>query len=231
MRLRSLIQTSAAAGAFALALGTSVPALAHDTGAPHDGQTNWDAPHAQPYQIDPVASEAWLADCRQKIGRRDSGVGGAVIGGLVGGVAGNRIAGRGDRTVGTVAGAAVGAAAGLAIDRAEDNGRTRDECEAYLDDYYARYQQGGYGSYGGSYASGYGYGGGYGANYGGNCCQPGPMMMAPITRQPVGEPVCTESVEYEYIDEPIRRAAPRPAPRPRPAPPSKRVPDKRIPMN
>lgn len=225
MRLRNFTQTSAAAGAFALALGTSMPVLAHDAGAPHPPQPNWDASHAQPYQMDPQARDAWLADCRQKLGRRDSGIGGAVIGGLIGGVAGNRIAGRGDRTVGTIAGAAVGAAAGLAIDKSEDNGRTRDECEAYLDDYYAQYQQRGYGSYGGTYGGSYGYG-----SYGGGCCQSGPMMMVPIMRQSVGEPQCTETVEYEYIDEPVRRAAPRPAPRPRPAP-TKRIPDKRIPMN
>ena len=56
-------------------------------------------------------------------GRRDDGVGGAVIGGVVGGVAGNVIAGRGNRLGGTLIGAGVGAIAGAAIDRAEDRGR------------------------------------------------------------------------------------------------------------
>ena len=55
-------------------------------------------------------------------GRRDDGLGGALIGGAVGGLIGNRVAGRGDRTIGTVAGAAIGAIAGAAIDRAEDRG-------------------------------------------------------------------------------------------------------------
>lgn len=63
---------------------------------------------------------------RDDLERRDSGVGGAIIGGVVGGVAGNRIAGRGNRTEGTLIGAGVGALAGAAIDRAEDRGR-RDQ--------------------------------------------------------------------------------------------------------
>ncbi|BCI70598.1 rickettsia 17 kDa surface antigen family protein [Sphingomonas sp. S17] len=52
--------------------------------------------------------------------RRDTGLGGAVIGAVAGGVAGNVIAGRDDRLGGTLIGAGVGAAAGYAIDRAED---------------------------------------------------------------------------------------------------------------
>ncbi len=58
-------------------------------------------------------------------GRRDNGVGGAVIGGVVGGVAGNVIAGRGNRLPGTIVGAGVGAVAGAAIDRAEDRAQNR----------------------------------------------------------------------------------------------------------
>ncbi len=57
--------------------------------------------------------------------RRDSGIGGALVGGAVGGLLGNRIAGRGDRVIGSVAGAAVGAIAGAAIDRAGDDRNDR----------------------------------------------------------------------------------------------------------
>ena len=98
-------------------------------------------PHHQPphlqQAIDPQARAAWLSECRRRLSSRDSGLGGAAIGGLIGGAAGNRIAGKGHRTVGTLAGAAAGAVAGMAIDRAEDSTRNRDECETYLDDYYA----------------------------------------------------------------------------------------------
>jgi hypothetical protein len=178
-------------------------------------QAEYDAPLANP------GEEAWLADCRQRVSSRDRGVGGAVIGGVVGGVAGNRIAGRGNRTVGTLAGAAVGAAAGAVIDKAEDSGRNRDECEAYLDDYYARYQ----GSRGGQmydggmnapvYASGYGYQQGYA--YG--CCGAAPVMMVPAAVQP--QPECTETIEYVYEDVPVRYKT-------RPIRRSKVVRDKRI---
>lgn len=183
----------------------------------------------QPYpaqaQFDPAAREAWLADCRQRISANDRGVGGAVIGGLVGGVAGNRIAGRGNRTIGTVAGAAVGAAAGVAIDRAEDRQRNRDTCEAYLDDYYASYQNAwasrgyqptyGYQGYPVAYAPAYGYAQG--------CCGGAPMMMVPAPVQPA--PQCTETVEYIYEDVPARTVH-----RPAPARRAKTVPDKRVRM-
>lgn len=168
------------------------------------------------------ARDAWLADCRQRASSRDSGVGGAVIGGLVGGVAGNRIAGRGNRTVGTLAGAAVGAAAGAVIDKAEDTGRNRDECEAYLDDYYARYNQQA------AYPGGPAYGGGYpqqgyaAPGYGypaQGCCMAQPMMMVPVQQ---AKPNCVETVEYVYEDVPVRPAR-RVIPRR-----SKVVPDKRV---
>jgi hypothetical protein len=58
--------------------------------------------------------------------RRETGLGGALIGGVAGGLIGNRVAGHGDRLIGTAAGAAVGAIAGAAIDRAEDNHRYDD---------------------------------------------------------------------------------------------------------
>lgn len=208
------------------ALFTLQPAAAQQAGHASPPPASW-----QRDRMDP--RDAWLADCRERVARRDDGVGGAVIGGVVGGIAGNRIAGRGNRTAGTVAGAAVGAVAGAVIDRAEDAG-PRDECEAYLDNYYASYGQGGYsypgaGYPGAGYAS-YGYGNGYPypaygySGYGyasGGCCGGAPMMMVPIQR---AEPECTETVEYVYED------VPAPAPRPRYVPQKRQriVPDKRV---
>lgn len=162
-----------------------------------------DGPHYGGF--DPAARDAWLADCRHRLSERDSGVGGAVIGGVVGGIAGNRIGGRHHRTVGTIAGAAVGAVAGAAIDKAEDSRRNRDECEAYLEDYYARYTHGGgYAGYGHGY--GYGYPQGYYPAQG--CCMAQPMMMMPMMMVPVVQPKphCTETVEYVYEDVPVRPA-------------------------
>lgn len=168
--------------------------------------------------------EAWLADCRSRVASRDNGVGGALIGGVVGGVAGNRIAGRGNRTIGTLGGAAVGAVAGSAIDRAEDRGRAADECEAYLDDYYARYAAGSYRSVGQpGYSQAYvqpGYAPNYGSyGYVGAPCCGGAPVMVPV--QPA--PECTETIEYIYEDVPAPRRSYRPAPRR-----TKIVPDKRI---
>ena len=208
------------AAAAALAILAS-PALAHEPGGPASGapMAAPQPPHHAGYGagFDPAAREAWLADCRQRLAARDRGVGGAVIGGLVGGIAGHRIAGRHDRTLGTIAGAAVGAVAGAAIDRAEDAGRNRDECEAYLDAYYARYTQGGH-AWG--YAAPYGYAA-YGQPMPG-CCMAQPVMMAPA------QPHCTETVEYVYEDVPVRA---RHIPRRPHAVPDKRVklvPDKRV---
>lgn len=225
MRLRHFVQTCAASAALTLAMGAFAPAMAQDAPGPGtapagpDERPEWrGGPPPQPnggYQMDPQARDQWLAECRRRLSVRDNGLGGAVIGGLIGGVAGNRIAGRGNRTVGTVAGAAVGAAAGMAIDKAEDNGRVRDQCEAYLDDYYAYYARSGYAYQGYGYAApGYGYG------YG--CCNAQPMMMVPVMIPARPKPECTETVEYEYVDVPVR-AKPRPAPDKR----VKVVPDKR----
>jgi len=130
---------------------------------------------------------------------------------------GNRIAGRGNRTVGTVAGAAVGAIAGAAIDKGEDRARTRDHCEAYLDDYYAQYDQG--------YAGGAPGRGGYGypaMAYG----YAVPMMMVPVIMPT--QQNCTETVTYEYVDVPVRRRHIHRAPVRRA--PVYRAPDKRLPM-
>lgn len=63
--------------------------------------------------------------------RRDSGIGGALVGGAVGGVAGNLIAGKGNRLAGTLVGAGVGAIAGAAIDRAGDRGPGRRPLPGY----------------------------------------------------------------------------------------------------
>lgn len=220
MRIRKSVRAALTLGPVALLFAAN-PATAHEGGHDQGPPPGWHHSGMDP-------RDAWLADCRERVSRRDNGVGGAVIGGVVGGIAGNRIAGRGNRTVGTVAGAAVGAIAGAAIDRAEDAGQ-RDECEAYLDNYYASYGQQGYGYPGYGYAS-YGYGGGYaypGYGYGyaaGGCCGGGvPMMMVPMQRS---EPECTETVEYVYED------VPAPAPRQRtryvPEKRQKIVPDKRV---
>ena len=219
----------------------------------HDGQHDMSAPPelrdapmrypGEPYEpagarydgYDSAAREAWLADCRQRLSSRENGAGGAVIGGVVGGVAGNRIAGRGNRSVGTVAGAAVGAVAGAAIDRAEGARRHRDECEAWLDDYYARYAQGG--GYPG-YESGYGYaypqGYSFPFAYPAGCCMAPAMMAVPMMMVPQVQPKpnCTEIVEYVYEEVPVRPAArKRYIPRPAKIVPDKRVkilPDKRV---
>lgn len=216
-----------AAGLAALSLAAT-PALAHEghpDSRPGPGGPAWSG-------YDPAARDAWLADCRQRLSSRDSGVGGAVIGGVVGGIAGNRIAGRGNRTVGTIAGAAVGAVAGAAIDKAEDAGRNRDECEAYLDDYYARYTQGGgypgYGGYGHPYGQPGGYYPAYGYPMAQGCCMMQPAMMVPMAQS---KPNCTETVEYVYEDVPVRPAR-RVIPKRTKIVPDKRVkltPDKRVP--
>lgn len=215
------------AAALAVLTLSTVPALAHDHRRDDDRQAAYPGgPYPGEYAPDDRwrdQREDWLADCRHRLSSRDSGVGGAVIGGVVGGVAGNRIAGRGNRTVGTLAGAAVGAAAGVAIDKAEDHGRNRDQCEAYLDDYYARYQQGGY-------PAGPGYAPQYGYPQQGYPVMAMPMMMVPVAQpQP---PHCTETVEYVYEDVPVRPAR-RVIPRRAKIVPDKRVklvPDKRVPV-
>lgn len=95
-------------------------------------------------------------------GRRESGIGGALIGGAVGAVAGSAIAGRGNRLGGALIGGGVGALAGQAIDKAEDRGR-RYPAPGYGAGYAPPPPAGYYGGHAGGHASG-GYQQGY---YGG----------------------------------------------------------------
>jgi hypothetical protein len=220
MRLRQFIRNCAGVAGVAIALAAAAPVLAHDGHGPGiapagpDTRPEWkgapSSPAYAPPAVDPRGREEWLGECRRRMSARDDGVGGAVIGGLVGGFAGNRLAGRHHRTVGTIAGAAVGAATGAAIDKAEDQGRYRDQCEIYLEDYYA------YQAY---YGRAYGYGQpGYGYGYtSAACCQQ--PVVAPH------DPECTETVEYvtEYVPAPARRTIPRRA--------TKVVRDKRVKLN
>ncbi|MCB2049221.1 MAG: hypothetical protein KDE32_13505 [Novosphingobium sp.] len=95
--------------------------------------------------------------------------------------------------------------------------QAEERCMRYFDSYYEYYR---------SYqpAPGYAYGYQGAAMTSGGCCQQ-PMMM-PGPRMARREPECTETVEYEYVDVPVRRRAAPPPPAP-----TKRVkvvPDKRI---
>jgi len=218
--MRPVLSVGLAVAAVAtLAPISGASAHEHDRDDPEWRGADWQRESADPRprfdprpQFDPRAREAWLADCRHRISVRDDGVGGAVIGGVVGGVAGNRIAGRHHRTTGTIVGAAAGAVAGAAIDRAEDSRAAADQCEAYLNDYQARYY-GGPGVYPYGY-SGPGYaGGGYpvayaapysapGYGYPGGCCMSAPVMMVPVA---LSKPECTETIEYVYEDVPVRQ--------------------------
>jgi hypothetical protein len=88
-------------------------------------------------------------------------------------------------------------------------------CEEYFDGYYAHYRMAQPGLTWGYPVATHG---------GGGCCQQ-PMTMMPVPRAPHREPECTETVEYEYVDVPVRAyPAPRAVPRKR----VKVVPDKRI---
>ncbi|MET1756922.1 glycine zipper 2TM domain-containing protein [Novosphingobium sp. RD2P27] len=228
-----------AAGIALMAPGAVLARDSDYQGGWRDGRWQ-DSPHVEPPRLEARSSyyspaqEMWLADCRSRISTHDSGVGGAVIGGVAGGVAGNRIAGRGNRTVGTLAGAAVGAAAGAVIDRMEDSGRNRDECEAYLEDYYARaeisgvargYNQPGF-PYGyadhPSWQATYppGYNAYYPSQPYSGCCAGTSAMMVPAPVQ--AKPDCTETVEYIYEDVPVTRRVVRQVKR------TKVVPDKRV---
>ncbi len=90
-----------------------------------------------------------------------------------------------------------------------------ERCARYFDGYYGYYR---------SYQPGPGYAHAYpGAAMGyGACCQQ-PIMMMPAPRMQRREPECTETVEYEYVDVPVRRAPP-----PKRTKRVKVVPDKRV---
>ena len=100
--------------------------------------------------------EAWLAECRARVGTYEESdrarLIGTVVGAAAGGLIGNRVAGSGNRLGGLVIGAGTGAVAGSvvgdAIDDREDARRYREGygedggyCAAYLDDYLARASQ------------------------------------------------------------------------------------------
>ena len=202
----------------AAALTFAGPALAHPDGPPPpmgghpDMRPEWHGHDGYEQQ-----RGAWLAECRRRFsrhdGRRDDGVGGALLGGVAGGVLGNVIAGHGNRTVGTIVGAGVGAVAGAVIDRAEDRVHDQGEsdyCESYLDYY--------------SHA-----GGGYGYQM-----MAAPMMMVPVMMMQGqgGQRECTETVTTtEWVT--VRRPHHRYIPPPRRIYPDKRVriaPSKRVPI-
>lgn len=100
--------------------------------------------------------EAWLAECRARVGTYEDSdrarLIGTLAGAAAGGFIGNRIAGSGNRLGGTLIGAGTGAVAGSVIgDAIDDRNDARryqagyaDDggyCAAYLDDYLARASQ------------------------------------------------------------------------------------------
>lgn len=99
-------------------------------------------------------------------------------------------------------------------ERNAERDRSFASCERYYDDYYA-YYEGHYRQYAASY---------------GPASRPRPVASYDPDCVPCDRPMagggqeCTETVEYEYVDVPVRRRAPAPAPTKR----VKIVPDKRI---
>lgn len=194
-------QTIAAIALATSALALSAPAHGQDAYYQDGTAYKYDTSHAQDGayyeddQYDYTAQRAaWLDECRRRVRRDGSG---AVIGGLagaaIGGVIGNRVAGRGDRVLGTVVGAGVGGVAGAAVGSAVDNRNARDECEAYLLDYEARYraQQDYYAQgHDGYYRAHHGQAVGY--------TYAVPMMVVRVPVRREGEVECTETVE-EYV--------------------------------
>ena len=100
--------------------------------------------------------EAWLAECRARVGTYEDSdrarLIGTLAGAAAGGFIGNRIAGSGNRLGGTLIGAGTGAVAGSVVgDTIDDRNDARryragyaDDggyCAAYLDDYLARASQ------------------------------------------------------------------------------------------
>lgn len=100
--------------------------------------------------------EAWLAECRARIGTYEDSdrarLIGTLAGAAAGGFIGNRVAGSGNRLGGTLIGAGTGALAGSVVGDAIDDrndvrryqagyGDDGGYCAAYLDDYLARASQ------------------------------------------------------------------------------------------
>ena len=100
--------------------------------------------------------EAWLAECRARVGTYEDSdrarLIGTLAGAAAGGFIGNRVAGSGNRLGGTLIGAGTGALAGSVVgDAIDDRNDARryqagyaDDggyCAAYLDDYLARASQ------------------------------------------------------------------------------------------
>lgn len=193
---------SALAGIVILgSLAAAAPALAHDVAPAAQPVPN--APNYAPNYAYADAAlrqrEAWLNECRRRIGGNRKGVTGAVLGGVAGGLIGNGLAGSGDKTLGTVAGAAVGAVAGAAVERSaatHQNDRCEDILEAsgYSMNYAAAPGYAGY-AYQGGAAPAYGYQGYPAYGY-----APVMMMQAmPVQQMAPAKPDCKETVTTEYV--------------------------------
>lgn len=144
------------------------------------------------FQQDGLARDEWLAECRARYdggesrGKDRGRTLGALLGAAAGGLAGNRIAGRGDRLAGTLVGAGVGAlaggAAGSAIGESSDRREAMDDCEAFLVQHEARWQQ-----------MSYGY---------------GPVMLVPIMVPVEQRAAVREYVTEEWVDETVMVTVP-----------------------
>lgn len=177
-------------------LAAAAPALAHDV-APAGPQAIPATPNYAYADAALRQREAWLNECRRRIGGNRKGLTGAVLGGVAGGLIGNGIAGGGDKTLGTVAGAAVGAVAGAAIERSAAT-RQNDRCEDILEasGYSMNYAAAPGYAYQGGAVPAYGYQG-YGPAYG---YAPVMVMQAmPVQQQMPAKPDCKETVTTEYV--------------------------------
>lgn len=180
----------------------------HAPAPPHAGMQHHAPAYAPPQPT--FDRDAWLDDCRDRLGgdrRGDGGIIGGLLGAVAGGVIGNRVYDS-ERLAGTLIGAGVGGLAGLAIGSViSGSGRDRDldECEAYLERW--EYQQ-----RGGAYPA-RGYDQGYYQPYGYTLV---PVTVAVPQRAVVREYVTTEvyTDHEEVIVETTTHYAPAPAPRP-----------------
>ena len=176
--------------------------------------------------------DAWLDDCRDRIRGVDRRERGAVIGGLLGAIAGGVVGNRvwdSERLAGTLLGGGLGTLGGLAIGSAvgaANDRRHADECGYYLDSYMARWP--GYAQHYGYGYPGYGYGhAGYGYGYG-IAGYAWTTTMVPVMVQIPQRAIVRETVTEEWVEEEVRRPAPRPRTKYVPAPaPTKYVPAKR----